>query len=276
MRALCLLALLTVACTPDQPLSPRPSPPEPTPEETPAPPEEPPVEEPPPEPELPEAREVRIPAGDGLELVGDLRAGDTPTAPLAILVHQLSTNRHEWEPLLRRLGVEPAMTTFAVDMRGHGDSTRRRNRDVTWNDLGRRDWDQLADDVLRVVSHLRETEGLAPTRVFFVGSSIGSSAVIVAASRDQSVNAVVALSPGRAYRGVDALTPLGQLGERPLLAVASAEEPDSATTAHDMARIAGHGTALIVDGDRHGVAMFESAPTSLDRVVEFLREQAAL
>lgn len=274
MRSLILLSILALACTPDPPPAPTLTPATETPE---PPPVEPPplVEEPPPELPLPEARVVRVPAEDRLELVGDLREGHAPNAPLVILVHQLSTNRNEWEPLLRRLGGAPAMTTFALDMRGHGESTVRRDREVSWNDFETADWEKVADDILRVLTHLREAEELAPTRVILVGSSIGSSAVIVAASRDESIDAVVALSPGRAYRGVDALTPTGALGERPLLAIASRGEAASAETAADMARIAGSGDSLLVEGDRHGVAMFESAPESLERVVEFLREQGA-
>ncbi|MCZ7681897.1 MAG: hypothetical protein M5U28_25135 [Sandaracinaceae bacterium] len=108
-----------------------------------------------------------------------------------------------------------------------------------------------------------------------MGSSIGSSAAIVAAAGDPSVSAVVALSPGRAYRGIDAITPAARLGERALLVIASREEAPSAEAATDMARIAPAGELLLVDGDRHGVAMFERAPESLERVVAFLRQQLA-
>lgn len=272
MRSLILVPILALACTPDPPPRPSPAAPEPSPDETSeAPPE--PAPEPAPELPLPEARVVRVRADDGLELVGDLREGAGADAPLVILVHQLSTDRNEWEPLLRRLGGPPAMTTFAFDMRGHGESTQRRNREVSFGDFETADWEKVAGDVLRVLAHLREAEELAPARVILVGSSIGSSAVILAASRDESIDAVVALSPGRAYRGVDALTPTAALGERSLLAVASREDPASAETAADMARIAGSGEALVVDGDRHGVGMFESAPESLERVAEFVRQQ---
>lgn len=272
MRVVILLSLFALACTPETPPTPTPAP-EPVDETPETPPEPPAIEEPPEELELPEARTIRLNAQDGLELVGDLRTGASPEAALVILVHQLSTDRHEWEPLLRRLAGAPALSTFALDMRGHGESTQRRNREVSWNDFETADWEKVADDVLRALNHLREAEGLAPARVILVGSSIGSSAVILAASRDESVNAVVALSPGRAYRGVDALSPTGELGERALFAVASREEPDSAATAADMARIASAGQSLVVEGNRHGVGMFESAPESLGRVADFIREE---
>ncbi|HBQ12030.1 MAG TPA: hypothetical protein DEF51_13080, partial [Myxococcales bacterium] len=59
------------------------------------------------------------------------------------------------------------------------------------------------------------------------------------------------------------------------LAVASRGEAPSAEAAQDMARIAGGGELLLVEGDAHGVGMFESAPDSLPRVATFLRTHLA-
>ena len=275
----CLLGLVSVlsGCGDEE----RPaSTPEPAPvvsEEPPAPTEPEPPAEPPP---LREAREIRIPS-EGATLVGDLRVGDSVAAPLVVLVHQLSSTRAEWEPLLRHLGADPALSTFALDMRGHGASTERastereRGAALDWQRFETRDWEAVAADLRAVLGHLREEEGLQPTRVALIGSSIGSSAVIRAASEDESVDVVVALSPGRAYRGLDAITPLPALGERPFLAVASRGEAPSAEAAQDMARIAGGGELLLVEGDAHGVGMFESAPDSLPRVATFLRTHLA-
>lgn len=268
-------ALLSLACSCSESETVAPEPPSREVEaEVEAPPLEP-VEEPAPEPELPEAREVRISAADGTELVGDLRVGHAPDASLVVLVHQLSTTRAEWEPLLRRLGTSPAFATFAFDMRGHGESVQRRGREIAWGDFETADWEKVAEDIQRVIVHLRDHESLSPRRIVLVGSSIGSSAVILAASRDEVVHAVVGLSPGRAYRGVDAITPLTRFGERPLFVVASRGEAASASTAEDMARIAPGPDALLVDGDRHGVGMFESAPDALAAVVDFIRTEGA-
>lgn len=261
-----LLSLLALACSSERRETPS-SPPART---DPAPAPEP--SAPPPEP-LPEPREVRIQTADGVTLVGDLRAAD-PRRPLVVLVHQLGSTRAEWEPLVRRLG--PQFDTFAFDLRGHGESTRRGDEEVAYARFEASDWARLPEDVRAVLRHLREEENLEPPRIALVGSSIGSSAAIVAAANEPSVSAVVAISPGRAYRGIDAITPVTSLGERPLLAVASRGEPPSAEAASDMARIAPRGEVLLVDGDRHGVAVFEAAPESLDRVERFLREALAV
>ena len=273
--ALLVSALLSVSCSSDPPVAGRPSTePAEQPEDVPTDPE-PEVEAPAPEPPLPEAREVRIQTSDGVELVGDLREGASAEAPLVVLVHQLSSQRGEWEPLLRRLGVEPALSTFAYDMRGHGESTtRRRGGALDWQSFALADWPAAASDVGQVVAHLMTEEGLSPTRVILVGASIGASEVIIAAPTLDAVVAVAVLSPGRAYRGLDALTPAQSFGERALLAVAAEGEPESATTARDLARIAPRGDAAVIEGRRHGVGMFEETPASLGRVADFVRAQA--
>lgn len=230
----------------------------------------------PPPPPLPPARTISIETSDHVVLVGDLRMGETPSAPLVVLVHQLGSNRAEWEPLLRRLAATPALTTFAVDMRGHGESTHRANgREVDWQRFQTRDWERVATDLREVLVALREREGLTPSATALVGASIGSSAVIAEAAHDPSVNVVVALSPGRAYHGFDALTPAAALGDRAFLAVASRGELPSAETATDMGRLVPGGEVLLVEGSAHGVAMFESAPASLARVDTFLRQRLA-
>ncbi len=224
-------------------------------------------------PPLPEGRTLTIAAQDGVRLVGDLRAGPAPDAPLVILVHQLGSSRGEWEPLLRRLAADPALATFAFDLRGHGASTEGPEGAVDHHAFQRADWGRLEADVRSVLGYLREEEGLQPRRVAVVGSSIGASAAIVAASSTPGIHAVVALSPGRAYRGIDAITPATQLGERPLLLVAARNEAPSAEAAADLARIAARGDVRLVDGGAHGVRMFVDDPESLAHVERFLRRE---
>ncbi|MCB9596177.1 MAG: hypothetical protein H6719_25875 [Sandaracinaceae bacterium] len=161
MLRLALALTLLTACA-EEPPAPAPAP-EAVPPAEPSPIE---AREPPPPSELPlpEARTLRIEARDGLELVGDLRRSSVEGAALVVLVHQLSTTRAEWEPLLRRLGAAPALTTFALDMRGHGESTQRRGHEVRWADFETRDWELVAQDLGVVLAHLRDVEHIAPSR----------------------------------------------------------------------------------------------------------------
>ena len=87
--------------------------------------------------------------------------------------------------------------------------------------------------------------------------------------------AVVALSPGRAYHGFDAITPATHLGDRPLFALAAHDETDSVDMAQTLDRLATRGTSLVVDGSAHGVDIFETDPDAIERVCDFLRTALA-
>ena len=220
---------------------------------------------------LPEAREVRFTSGDGITLVGDLQPADRPDAPLVLLVHQLASDRSEWAALRARLHESPRVATFAFDLRGHGQSTAGPSGAVDFHRFTPTEWAATGDDVLAALREITsETHGLNPRRIAAVGSSIGATAVIAAAAEVPRIEVVVALSPGRAYHGFDALTPITSLGGRSFFAVVARDETENVETAQAMARVLG-GEALLVEGSAHGVALFGADPTSLDRVETFLR-----
>lgn len=220
-----------------------------------------PREEPPPI----QRERVTIAAQDGTSLVGDLvwRRSD---APLVVFVHQLGSTRAEWNDL--RAELEDDYTTFAFDLRGHGESTQGGALD--FNAFSAADWAKLPGDLDAVLATLDAR--LDAPRLAIVGSSIGSSAAIVTAAEEPSgLSAVVAISPGRAYHGIDALTPLTRFGDRPILAIASEDDGESAETAANIARIAPSGEVATVQGDVHGVGILARDPSSRDRVLAFLR-----
>lgn len=232
------------------------------------------AEEPaPPPPPLPEPREVSFSTSDGVTIRATLRAAASPEAPLVILVHQLGGTRAEWEPLTERLAQHPAIAVLALDLRGHGESTEGPDGStVAWRELDNAGLTRTADDVLAAIEFVRsESSGVRPSRIGLVGSSIGSTAVVAAAARSSGLGPIIAISPGRAYRGFDAITPALELAGHPFLAVVAREEPDSVETAQAMARITST-EALVVDGSDHGVALLRAHPEVLDRVEQVLRE----
>lgn len=258
------LALASISCSRADPPAP-----ERTSAETPPAPAERPEPAPPP---LPAPRDVSFTTSDGVTIAGTLHGGATPDAPLVVLVHQLGSTRAEWEPLVERLRAHPALAILAIDLRGHGESTRgAEGSALAWREFDNATWARTADDVVAAVEFVRsEASGVRPARIGLVGSSIGSTAVVAAAARTPDIGPVVAISPGRAYRGFDAITPALELAGHPFLAVVAREEPDSVETAQAMARITST-EALIVDGSEHGVALLRAHPEVLDRVEQVLR-----
>jgi pimeloyl-ACP methyl ester carboxylesterase len=220
----------------------------------------------------PAARTVELTTEDGVHIVGTLQPASRPTAPAVVLVHQLGSDRTEWASLVERLRAEPSITTLAIDMRGHGESTEGPSGPLEWHAFDDAAWAATRLDVRGAVEFLRSAEsGVQPSQLAAVGASIGSSAVIAAAAEEPALTTLVTLSPGRAYHGFDAITPAIGLGDRAILPVVAREETDGVDTAEAFGRIA-HTTPVIIEGSAHGVALFTADPTTLDRVESFLRE----
>lgn len=206
------------------------------------------------EPDSPTLERVTFAASDGLTLVASLRRGERG-APALILVHQLSSNRGEWTPIIEAMPSE--LTILAIDMRGHGESVDRNGQAVGWRAFATADWEHVVDDVGRAITYLQEQ--VSPQRIVLGGSSIGSSAVLLAAHTHANVAGVFALSPGRAYRGLDTITAAPELQDRALLFVAAEGEAPAKDAAEELARLSG-GRAFIVGGNAHGVRMIGAAP----------------
>jgi pimeloyl-ACP methyl ester carboxylesterase len=258
---LVLLCSLLAACSSDPAPSARPSPALEAPVEPAVV-----VEETPPEP-----RVVRFTTSDGVTIVGDLAPATRPDAGAVILLHQLGSDRSEWAPLLTRLHASPSITTLSIDMRGHGESTVSTAGEIEFHAFDNDAWARTQEDVLAAVAFLGSDEsGVRPARISAVGSSIGSTAVVAAAAREPRIASFAVISPGRAYHGFDALTPMLELGSRGFFAIVSRDETEGVETAEAMARVT-HTDAMVVDGTIHGVAVFAAEPSTLDRLEEFLR-----
>jgi len=204
-----------------------------------------------------------------------------------VLVHQLGSNRHEWQPLVARLQQRDAITTLAVDLRGHGDSVRGpRDERVSWESFGTdpERWMGAAYDVLAAVTYLRNQGAV---RVVVVGSSIGASAALLAATGTlppsaptlldpPEVNGLALLSPGLAYRGVDIREPMEVWlsRRRPLLLFAGERDGPSADAVSVLAPVQGQGLdrEVFAGASEHGVSLCNAVPDRWARLERWIRQ----
>ncbi len=211
--------------------------------------------------------EVLCITDDRIAIAATLRVGRSGSTPI-VLVHQLASDRSEWEPLVAKL-TEAGLTTLAIDLRGHGRSVG--GDGATYRAFRDSDWRDTQKDVRAAINFLVRRATVQAEHVVLIGSSIGGTACLAAAAEDPRVSGIVVLSPGRAYHGFDAIVPASHLGERELLVLHSSEELPSHETAEVLDRIVAHSTVRAVPGSAHGVAMLAEDPTQLDAVVEFVR-----
>jgi pimeloyl-ACP methyl ester carboxylesterase len=199
---------------------------------------------------------VTTTATDEKTLVGDLYLLDT-ARPTVLLLHQLYTDRHSWEP-----DVIPALLTagynaLAVDVRGHGQTG------------GFVDWDKAIQDTQVWIDWLRANNLGA---VVLMGSSMGSSLALVGCGNDPQCLGAIAISPGWNYYEVNVKqTFAALLGARPVLIVYADHDYWPSVGVPLMLEVAtGDVQVVTYPGNAHGMDLFRSEEALLLTIKEWL------
>jgi len=196
---------------------------------------------------------------DGFTIQGTFNIPANPgRRPLVILAHQFQADRSGWQPLVADLNAR-GIATLALDLRGHGQSTRKGGATVavTEDFMASREavgFDQIPADLAQAAAWIRKQPRIDGRRLGLAGSSIGAYSVLVAAAQIHPV-AVLALSPAGGWGEKPALR-LARSVERARSAVmvlASEGDPDAFANAQAIQNANGV-YARIVPGTQHGFA----------------------
>lgn len=197
----------------------------------------------------------RFPTTDGSTLVGVV-LGSGPTG--LVLAHQLGSDLCEWLPQAREFA-RRGYRVLVFDFAGFGDS--RPGPDS-----------RVDNDVIAATAELRRR---GAERVVLIGSSMGGTAVLAAATRIRPpVAGVVSLSGPSGYGGVESGEAMARL-RVPVLFVVGADDrhfTEQARAMHRAARVADK-RLLVVPGGGHGTSLVEfgsDAPRVLAAVRRFV------
>jgi pimeloyl-ACP methyl ester carboxylesterase len=197
------------------------------------------------------ARAFRFKTSAGATLAGVV-LGDGQTG--LVVGHQVGSDLCEWLPVARVLAGY-GYQVLAFDFEGFGDSEPGSGSGV---DV------RLTTDLAAAAEQLRQR---GARRVFLVGSSMGGTAVLSAATRVRpSVAGVVSLSGPATFQELDAVAAVSRLRVPVLFIVSAEDQPfaDDARAMYKAARIrdkrlvvvsGGHGTSMLQFGDDAHKAM---------------------
>ncbi len=164
---------------------------------------------------------------DPVQLIGAFHAPQKPDTPFLVMLHGLGSSSGEWEPLVKPAH-ERGWGTFHYDARGHGKSrTTLEGRNVSYNqEPYKKDplfWQGMVEDLIRVSNTLRNNQSIPYHRQVFVGASLGANVVLLAADQNKDIAAVVLMSAGLDYVGLQTAESI-QRWHRPALLIAA--KPD--------------------------------------------------
>lgn len=211
--------------------------------------------------------DVTLTTKDGVKLAATHWAGAAGNEKCVVFVHQLASTRDEWLPLIERLRGRSEL--LALDLRGHGGSTRGPNGELAWKAFDDAEWVAAVNDVYAAQAWLKE-RGFTVTDCVYVGASIGSSLVVRFAGDRWDVGGLVLLSPGMAYRGLDIRAAAAEFNKAVL--VVHSEEDGAKETADQLAAIWGDDDFQLIEvaGTTHGISTIADDPALLDAVVLFI------
>jgi pimeloyl-ACP methyl ester carboxylesterase len=199
---------------------------------------------------------------DNVRLAGAIYAPMRMPAPAIVLVHMLGRSSADWTATAEQLR-EAGFLVLAPDLRGHGESggSIESTSDLT----------PLVKDVTAAIAFVKTRPGMLHGRLGLAGASVGANLVIQAAASDQAVQSVVALSPALDYRGVRCESAMKTLGDRPVLLLASTNDPYAMRSARELAGVGTRAQFETVEAAGHGTIMLSRAPDLVGRLVDWFR-----
>ena len=211
-------------------------------------------------------KRVTMTTSDNVVIVGTLYAAETKS-PVVLCLHQWRSDRSHFDGLsvvLQKQG----FTVLSIDMRGHGESVRKKDAGMVTADRN------AIPDIRAALAFLKSEASADVSRVAIVGASYGSSNAIMYAVTEPSIKAIVLLSPGLNYFNVLPIEPaLAQFARGALLAVASAEDLRSVEAVEKIKGLAKTElTTKIFDNAGHGTDILDANVGLQEMIVQFLKK----
>ncbi len=197
---------------------------------------------------------------DGVTIEADYyppQAKGKEKSPVAILIHMWPANRSSWKPLVPHLR-KAGFAVLAYDIRGNGGSTKPTDKNLGkhYKDGDPDHFNNAWKDTEAAKKWLADQDLCDTTRITLIGASIGCSISLDFGSRDESVKAIVCLSPGTDYFGVDSLSYIKACGNRTILLISPAGEYDGVKKLIKASGKLAKGQEYPGGRERHGTAMF--------------------
>lgn len=164
-------------------------------------------------------RPVHLRAADNVSIVGTYYPTKGSPAPAVLLIHSVARNRTTWDDfasLLQQNGI----AALAIDLRGHGESTRKLTADgpatIDFHTFTGHDYQDMLLDVEAAVDWLQAQPEIDRKHIVLIGESLGANIVLRYAALNEDLAAVVVFSPGINYRNMRTDDVIAKVGRIPL------------------------------------------------------------
>lgn len=223
-----------------------------------------------------EGQQVSFERPDGAVLEGTLHLTDgTGRGPAILLLHQAQSSRAEFDFMLDDLHAL-GLHTLAIDLRGHGTSSKPETIDRAWFMKLFRDPDYAPPDIQAILEWLAAHDRVDPKRIAVMGGSVGANLAYIANGAGWHVKTSVVLS-GNAEAAADLARNIKDLDPRNVLLLATDNDHGRDAYAQTLYEQAGEPKRVeILEGSSaHGATVLQESPELKQLVLRWLAEQLA-
>ena len=208
---------------------------------------------------------------DAVQLAATLYPPARKNPPGLVLVHDRLGSRGHFAAFAARAQREGYLS-IAIDLRGHGGSAGPNGTPLNPRSFAQEDWIRCLTDIESAKQTLLQ-RGADPDNLAMVGAGLGANLVLQYASRDEDVQAIVLLSPGLSYEGIETMEALARFGKRPALLVASTGDSYAASTCQKLhAAAAGQSELREYEGAAHGVDLLDTVEVCPGQIFLWLED----
>ncbi|RJQ14322.1 alpha/beta hydrolase [Candidatus Parcubacteria bacterium] len=148
---------------------------------------------------------------------------DQPGIKKAILMlHMMPSDKTSWKSLAEKL-TKVGFYCLATDLRGHGESTNSTKGPLNYNKFVDQEHQLSRLDVLGAIKFLKDI-GFTKEKIVLIGASVGANLAIDYAAHNPDIKAIVALSPGLDYKGIEIEAAISKLTQKQFLLLAASQE----------------------------------------------------
>lgn len=162
---------------------------------------------------------VHLRTADGVNIFGTYYPTKVSPAPAVLLIHSIARDRTTWDEfasLLQQNGI----AALAIDLRGHGESTRKLTADgpetIDFHTFTGHDYQDMLLDVEAAVDWLQAQPDIDKKHIALVGESLGANIVLRYAALNEDLAGVLVFSPGINYRDMRTDDVIAKVGHIPL------------------------------------------------------------
>ena len=201
---------------------------------------------------------------DRVHLIGQYHAPARKDAVTWVLLHGLGSGKSEWFPFVDKV-VAQGQGVLVYDARGHGESTLQDKQGIYYQNFHTggpgSEWNHMVQDLDSAVRWAKKQPGVGMARVAVGGASLGANVALVYASQHPEVPALMLLSPGLEYAGIQTPEAYQHYGARPLFLAASPKDAYAYATVQYFARQRGDPALRFHAGqnEEHGVHMLHGS-----------------